>query len=148
VILDILQYPDPKLREISVPVVGPLGAIVEDMFETMYAATGRGLAAPQIGVLERFFVIDTTWKEGDMTPMVFINPMIAAFGDSQTNEEACLSIAHQSRKVTRPGWVDVIWTALDGAQKTGRFETFAAACICHELDHLDGKLILDYPAAS
>lgn len=118
--------------------------LIEDMFETMYSAPGRGLAAPQVGVLLRAFVMDATWKEGEMSPRAFINPKVNASGGKQINEEACLSIADHAQEVMRPQWVEVSWTDLDGVAQSQRFEGFAAACVCHEMDHLDGKLILDH----
>jgi peptide deformylase len=148
VILDILQHPDPRLAEVCTPVGGIDTQLIEDMFATMYNAPGRGLAAPQIGTLQRLFVMDATWKDGDMTPMAFVNPVITGQGGNQVNEEACLSIADFSRNVSRPEWVEVSWTGIDGTAQNARFDGFSAACICHEIDHLDGKLILDHQAAA
>jgi peptide deformylase len=146
--LDILQHPDPRLAEVCAPVDEIDRQLIEDMFATMYKAPGRGLAAPQVGVMQRLFVMDATWKEGDMTPMAFVNPTITARGGAQVNVEACLSIADFSRHITRPEWVEVRWAGIDGAPNKARFDGFAAACICHEIDHLDGKLILDHQAAA
>lgn len=145
--LEILQYPNPKLAEVCAPVTNIDASLIEDMFETMYDAPGRGLAAPQVGVMQRVFVMDATWKEGDMTPIAFVNPVITGQGGSQVNEEGCLSIPDTPRRVERADWVDVTWTAIEGTAQSERFEGFAAACVCHELDHLDGKLILDHEAA-
>lgn len=142
--LEIIQHPDPRLAQICAPVDQIDLALIEDMFETMYAAPGRGLAGPQVGRMERVFVMDATWKDGDMAPIAFVNPQITAQGGTQVNEEACLSIADVSRRVARPGWVEAIWTGLDGVECSGRFERFSAACLCHEMDHLDGRLILDH----
>ncbi|NNK78048.1 MAG: peptide deformylase [Litoreibacter sp.] len=148
----ILQHPDPLLRRICdrVPEISDeIKALASDMLETMYDAPGRGLAAPQVGELIRLFVIDTTWKEGAATPIVFVNPQIIATApEQQTNAEACLSISDQSLDIARPSWVDVVWTDLNGTEKHDRFDGFAAACICHENDHLNGKLILDYEVAA
>ncbi|GFE66388.1 peptide deformylase [Litoreibacter roseus] len=146
----ILQHPDARLREVCQPVNGALlDGLIEDMFETMYSAPGRGLAAPQIGVMLRVFVTDTTWKDGDMSPEAFVNPEIEnQSSEVQINEEACLSIVDQSRRVARPAWVDLAWTGLNGTRMQQRFDGFAAACVCHELDHLDGRLILDHPVPS
>lgn len=119
-----------------------LSALVLDMFETMYAAPGRGLAAPQVGVSQRVFVVDTTWKEGDPSPMIFVNPKIVAQSSEQeTGHEACLSIPDKTYEVSRPRWVDLAWQDLDGATLEGRFEGVQSVCVCHELDHLDGRLI-------
>jgi peptide deformylase len=146
--LDIVQHPDPRLREVCAPVDKIDADLIENMFETMYLAPGRGIAGPQVGVMERVFVMDATWKEGDMSPLAFINPQITASGGTQVNEEACLSIADHAQSVTRPEWVEVTWTDLDGSAKAQRFDGFAAACVCHEMDHLDGRLILDYGDAA
>ena len=145
--LDILQHPDPRLGQVCAPVDQIDAQLIEDMFETMYAAPGRGLAAPQVGRMERVFVMDTTWRDGDMAPMAFINPVLTEQGGRQVNEEACLSIADTARQVARSQWVQIEWMAVDGSPQTGRFEGFAAACIAHEMDHLDGKLILDHEVA-
>lgn len=119
-----------------------LGVLVRDMFETMYAAPGRGLAAPQVGVGLRVFVVDTEWKEADAAPMLFVNPQIVAQADMQSEgQEACLSIPGKSFRVRRPLWVEMSWQDLDGATHRGRFEGVQAVCVCHELDHLNGILV-------
>ncbi len=119
-----------------------LGNLVRDMFETMYAASGRGLAAPQVAVSLRVFVVDTAWKDADPEPMLFVNPQITAQSGTQTDgEEACLSIPGKRFRVSRPDWVELAWQDLDGAPQSGRFEGMQAVCICHEFDHLNGVLI-------
>ncbi len=119
-----------------------LAALVLDMFETMYAAPGRGLAAPQVGVSRRVFVVDTDWKEGDPAPMIFINPeIVAQSSELVLGKEGCLSIPDKTFEVARPAWVELAWRDLDGAPLRGRFEAVQAVCVCHELDHLDGKMI-------
>ena len=121
---------------------GALGNLVRDMFETMYAASGRGLAAPQVAVSLRVFVVDTAWKDADSQPMLLVNPQITAQAGTQTDgEEACLSIPGKRFRVRRPDWVELVWQDLDGAPQTGRFEGMQAVCICHEFDHLNGVLI-------
>ncbi len=122
-------------------------ALINDLFDTMYDAPGRGLAAPQIGVLTRIFVVDTRWKDGDKNPMVFANPELLSTDGSQINEEGCLSIPNIPRRVRRPENLEIFWIDETGSQRRGAFSGFDAACICHELDHLDGKLILDHPEA-
>jgi peptide deformylase len=146
--LEIVQHPDPRLGLVCSAVDTVDAKLIEDMFETMYTAPGRGLAAPQVGVMSRVFVMDATWKEGSMTPMAFVNPKITEQGGTQVNEEACLSIADFSRYIVRPEWVDLTWTNIDGTAQSGRFNGYAAACICHEIDHLDGTLITDHEAAA
>jgi peptide deformylase len=119
-----------------------LADLVRDLFETMYAAPGRGLAAPQVDVGQRVFVVDTTWKEADPEPMLFVNPQIVAQSDTRVaGPEACLSIPEQSFSVSRPAWVELRWQDLDGVPQQGRFDGVQAVCVCHELDHLNGILI-------
>lgn len=119
-----------------------LAVLVRDMFETMYAAPGRGLAAPQVGVSQRVFVVDTDWKEADPAPMIFVNPQVKARAEEEVvGTEGCLSIPGKSFDVARPAWVEMVWQDLDGAPHEGRFEGIQAVCVCHELDHLDGLLI-------
>nr|WP_281493267.1 peptide deformylase [Yoonia sp. F2084L] len=119
-----------------------LAVLVRDMFETMYAAPGRGLAAPQIGVSRRVFVVDTDWKEAEPAPMIFVNPQITARATHEVQgTEACLSIPGKSFDVMRPAWVEVAWQDLDGTAQQARFDGVQAICVCHELDHLNGLLI-------
>jgi peptide deformylase len=136
---------DPVLLEIAVPVDrfdAKLADLVRDMFETMYAAPGRGLAAPQVGISRRVFVVDTTWKEADPQPMVFVNPEITAQSEEmRSGVEGCLSIPDKSFDVMRPAWVDMTWQDLGGVRQTGHFEGIQSICVCHELDHLNGVLI-------
>lgn len=142
---DICLEGDAILLQVANPVDrfdDELTKLVRDMFETMYAATGRGLAAPQVGVSQRVFVVDTTWKEAEPEPMIFVNPLITAqAGDMRRGPEACLSIPGQSFDMARPAWIDVLWYDLDGVAKNERFEGVKAVCVCHELDHLNGVLI-------
>ena len=143
----IVHWPDPRLTTVCDPVGKVTAAtrkLVLDMFETMYEAPGRGLAAPQVGVMQRIFVTDTTWKEGDRTPLVFINPEITDRAtDLVTQEEGCLSIPGVLTPIARPAEVTLRWTDLEGMPREQRFTGFAAACVQHELDHLDGILTLD-----
>lgn len=151
-IRDIVMDPDPRLRAFCAPVLGvddALHGLIADMFETMYAAPGRGLAAPQVGVLQRVFVMDATWKTRAATPLVFVNPeILSRSSETQVNEEGCLSIPGHPVQVTRPAEIEVMWLDADGTQRRGAFDGFEAACICHEMDHLDGVLILDHEAAA
>lgn len=136
---------DPVLLQTAIAVDqfdDDLAVLVRDMFETMYAAPGRGLAAPQIGISRRVFVVDTEWKEADPAPMIFVNPQIEARSkDEVQGTEACLSIPGKSFDVMRPVWVELAWQDLDGVVQRGRFEGVPAVCVCHELDHLNGLLI-------
>ncbi|WP_109564500.1 peptide deformylase [Jannaschia seohaensis] len=141
--LEILRHPDPVLRLRCTPVTGDPTALARDMLVAMYAAPGRGLAAPQIGVAERLFVMDASWKDGLPDPRVFVNPEIVASEGRQVSEEACLSIPGQARRVAR---AEIVTLAFDGPSGRRRevFQGFAAACVQHEMDHLDGILILDH----
>ena len=139
---------DPVLRSVCDPVTAfdaELSGLVADMFATMYAAPGRGLAAPQVGVPSRVFVTDITWKEGEGTPIAFVNPAIVVRSDDQAvGTEACLSIPDRAFDVARPVWVDARWQDADGVTHNARFDGPQAICFCHELDHLDGVLIADH----
>ncbi len=145
--LPILRVPDPCLRRVALPVgavTDELRQLAADMLETMYAAPGRGLAGPQIGVLRRIFVIDTTWKEGARSPRVLIDPeLIAASEATHTGIEGCLSIPGLPVVVTRPAEITLRWTDLDGATRTEHLTGVEAVCAQHELDHLNGRLIND-----
>ena len=146
-IREILAHPDPLLRRRCEPVgavTDAVRALVADMLETMYDAPGRGLAAPQVGVLSRLFVADVSWRDGTPEPMAFVDPEVAAVSDEDAvGVEACLSIPGRPMRMTRPAWVDLRWTDLDGRPREGRFEGDWGVCVQHEMDHLDGVLILD-----
>lgn len=143
----IVQVPDPVLREVAEPVQAfdeGLRALVDDMLATMYDAPGRGLAAPQVGLGLRLFVMDVGWKEGAPDPRVFVNPeIVGASEEAVMREEGCLSIPGRLSRVTRPAEVGLRWRDLDGAEREGTFEGFAATCVQHEIDHLDGILCID-----
>ncbi|MDZ4395899.1 MAG: peptide deformylase [Cypionkella sp.] len=120
------------------------------MLETMYAAPGRGLAAPQIGVLQRIFVMDCTWKEGNFAPRVLINPeLLWRSAETATGPEGCLSLPGITSQVSRATSIRMRWTDLNGAICEETFTGFAAICAQHEFDHLNGILTLDHldPAA-
>lgn len=144
--LPIVEWPDPRLALRCAPVaeVTPeLRALAADMLETMYAAPGRGLAGPQVGAMVRIFVMDTTWKEGRPDPQVVLNPVIEPIGDEIcTRAEGCLSIPGILTEVTRPARVRMRWSDLDGVAHDAVLEDFAAACVQHETDHLDGIVTL------
>lgn len=146
-VLNILRWPDPRLSTVCAPVgqvTEDIRTLAADMLETMYAAPGRGLAAPQVGVLKRMFVMDATWKDGVRSPEIFIDPQITlADAETAETEEGCLSIPGVVTPVTRPAWVEVQWRDLEGQEHHRRFSEFAAACVQHEIDHLDGVVTLD-----
>jgi peptide deformylase len=144
--LAILIWPDARLSQRCETVVSePLDDLIADMFETMYGAQGRGLAAPQVGVMKRLFVMDITWKEGVASPMVMINPTIMAAERSSTvMKEGCLSIPGVLVSVERPKAVTVQWTAAEGDIHMADFDGFEARCIQHEFDHLNGTVTFDH----
>ena len=145
---EIVQWPDARLTEICAPVeaITPeIEALAADMLETMYAAPGRGLAGPQVGAMVRVFVMDTGWKEGKPDPLVCINPMVMEVSEERvSNAEGCLSIPGVSAEVSRPSQVQMVWTGLNGGRYVQSFSGFAAACVQHEIDHLDGVVTFDH----
>ncbi|MCC5965009.1 MAG: peptide deformylase [Natronohydrobacter sp.] len=148
----ILIHPDPRLKKLCAPIEGvspEVGKLAEDMLETMYDAPGVGLAAPQVGVLKRLFVMDCVKEEGaDPRPMVLINPEIVATSEEMnTYEEGCLSIPEHYAEVTRPKRVTMRWIGLDGKLQEEEFDGLWATCAQHELDHLNGKLFIDHLGA-
>ena len=144
----IIIHPDPRLKKVCEQVSGvspQLRKLATDMLETMYDAPGIGLAAPQVGVLERFFVMDVAAKESAPEPRVLINPRITwASEDQNAYEEGCLSIPGVYEEITRPASVRMAFQDIDGGEREEEFEGMAAICAQHELDHLDGKLFVDY----
>ena len=137
----ILRWPDQRLASVCDPVAADsdVSALTSDLFETMYDAPGRGLAAPQIGVLLRLFVMDVTWKDGPRSPMAFVNPQVLDASDTHCEgEEACLSIPGITTVLRRPDWVTLGWCRLDGVQCERRFDGAEARCAQHESDHLNG----------
>lgn len=146
----IVQFPDPRLRQICAPVAvfdAALKQLADDMLDSMYAAKGRGLAAPQIGAMQRIFVMDISWKDGRPSPLVFVNPVLKDSAGLAANDEGCLSIPDRPVHITRPAMVRLAWQDLAGRDCEGFFEGFAAVCVQHERDHLDGVLCIDYPSA-
>jgi peptide deformylase len=145
----ILIHPDPRLKRRADPVeaITPeIGALADDMLATMYDAPGIGLAAPQVGVGRRLLVMDCV-KDPALPPrpMVLINPAITwRSEDTAAYEEGCLSIPDQYAEVSRPAMVRVRWTALDGSAQEEAFAGLWATCVQHEIDHLDGRLFIDY----
>ncbi len=150
-LLPILLHPDPVLRAVAQGVERfdeALAQLVEDMFDTMYAAPGRGLAAPQIGRSIRLFVMDVAWKEAAPEPRVFVNPEVTALEEAPvTGIEGCLSIPGRVSHVPRAPVVRVRWQDQAGTAHEAQFEGMAAICIQHEADHLDGVLCIDREVA-
>ena len=144
----ILTLPDPMLRQQSAPVERvdeELRQLAADMLETMYAAPGVGLAAVQVGVPRRLIVLDTA-KDGDPPcPLVLVNPEIVSLGtELRQHEEGCLSIPDVRIDIERPGSLKVRFTDLDGKRQELEAEGLLATAIQHEIDHLNGKLIIDF----
>ncbi|HWU68438.1 MAG TPA: peptide deformylase [Stenotrophobium sp.] len=146
-VLKILQHPDPCLRRKTAPVAqfdAALQTLIDDMFETMYAAPGVGLAANQVGVSLRLAVMDCADDKAQPQPLVIINPEIIDSADPQDIEEGCLSIPGHFDKI--PRYARVRMKALDRNGKPFELsaEGLKAQAIQHEIDHLDGKLYIDY----
>ncbi|WGW04958.1 peptide deformylase [Tropicibacter oceani] len=145
-VLPILTWPDPRLSRVCDPVsdVAAVAPLIVDMFETMYAAPGRGLAAPQVGVLARVFVMDAGWKSGDKTPLACINPAIVETSEARVSGgEGCLSMPGIEVQVPRFAEVTLAYTDPEGRDCRRRLTGFEAICAQHELDHLDGTLHVD-----
>ena len=144
----ILVIPDPRLKLVSEPVAAvddSIRALADDMLDTMYDAPGIGLAAIQIGVAQRVLVIDLAKQDEEKQPMVFINPEIVWSSEERAvYDEGCLSIPDHYADVTRPAEVRVRWLGLDGKTHERDFDGLWATCAQHEIDHLDGKLFIDY----
>ena len=144
-ILPILRWPDPRLAQ-SCAHVGheDMRPLIADMFDTLYDAQGRGLAAPQIGVMKRLYVMDTTWKEGAPSPLVMIDPVVmAAERVPVTMDEMCLSIPGVTVPVERHKAVTMQWTDETGDIHMGDFDGAEARVIQHEFDHLNGLVHFD-----
>jgi peptide deformylase len=146
--LPILEFPDPRLRTKAAPVdpaqimTPAFQTRLDDMFETMYAAPGIGLAASQVDVHQRFMVIDIS-EEKDQ-PLVFINPQILAKSGEQVYQEGCLSVPTIFADVTRANEITVQAHGRDGKPFELHVDGLLAVCIQHEMDHLEGKLFVDY----
>jgi peptide deformylase len=141
----ILEYPDPRLRTKAQPVTqfdAELGKLVEDMFETMYAAPGIGLAATQVDVHKRVIVLDVSQDKTGR--MVFVNPEILSREGVGTMEEGCLSVPGIFDEVQRATKVRLRWHDVTGAVQERDFDEILAVCVQHEMDHLEGKVFVDY----
>ena len=143
--LRILEFPDPKLRMKASPVEAiddALRALIDDMFETMYAAPGIGLAATQVDYHKRLLVADVTTDRTD--PHVLINPVIIEKDGVIVSEEGCLSVPGYYEEVERAEHVRVRYLDRDGNDVESEFEDLLGVCVQHEMDHLEGKLFVDY----
>jgi peptide deformylase len=143
--LEILEFPDSRLRTVAKPVDrfdDALRQLVEDMVETMYDAQGIGLAATQVNVHQRLLVLDVS--ENQDTPRVYINPEIVARTGEETCEEGCLSVPGIYAEVSRAEKITVTALGIDGTPFEEQLDGLHAVCVQHEIDHLDGKLFVDY----
>ena len=152
-ILEILETPDPRLRTISTPVEAvddDLCALISDMFETMYAAPGIGLAAIQVGVPKRVLVMDLQEEEDAegkpiRTPRVFINPeLFDPSVELSVYNEGCLSVPDQYAEVERPAAIHARWLDEKGERHEETIDGLLATCLQHEMDHLEGILFIDH----
>lgn len=147
--LPIVIHPDPRLKKHCAPVADSsdeLRRLGRDMLETMYAAPGIGLAGPQVSDLRQIIALDCNkGEEDEPRPLVMLNPrVVAVSAELSTYEEGCLSIPDMYGDVTRPAEVEVEWLDLDGDMQREGFGGLWATCVQHEIDHLSGKLFIDY----
>ena len=147
-IKDIIVVPDEILKKISEP-IEKVGAnekkLIKDLFETMYDSKGIGLAAVQIGILKRILVIDVSTKDEKKNPLSFINPIIKKVSDETSiYEEGCLSIPETFIEIERPKICEVEYIDIDGKKRNLKCDGLLSTCIQHEINHLDGKLIIDH----
>jgi len=146
-VLPILKYGDPVLQKLCEPVTvfdADLEQLAKNMVETMYAAPGVGLAAPQVGVLKRFIVLDVTVGQKDGNLIVLVNPEIIAAEGEQFEDEGCLSIPDFTAKVHRPYRVVVSGKDIHGKEAIIEGEGLLSRVISHEIDHLNGILFIDH----
>ena len=144
----IILHPDPRLKKVSADVddvSDEMRALADEMLSSMYEAPGIGLAAPQVGILSRLIVLDCAKEETPPRPLIMFNPEVIAHSDElNTYEEGCLSIPEVYNDIVRPAEVEVTWTSLEGSEQSAKFDGLWATCVQHEMDHLDGKLFIDY----
>ena len=146
--LRILEFPDPRLRKKAAQVAvvdDELRQLIDDMFETMYAAPGIGLAATQVDVHKRLLVADVSVEKNE--PFVLINPEIIEKDGLAVTEEGCLSVPGYYEEVERPDHIKVKYLDREGNEQISEFEGLLAVCVQHEMDHLEGKLFVDYLSA-
>jgi peptide deformylase len=144
---EILIWPHPVLKQKAKSVAkvdDSVRTLVKDMFETMYAADGVGLAAPQVGILQRVIVLDTTPRQPESKPIAMINPEIIGMEGETTYNEGCLSIPGEAEDVDRAAIVTVKFLDPEGQEQTLRCEGLLAIAVQHEVDHLDGTVFVDH----
>ena len=145
---EIITVPDEILKKISDP-IEKIGInekkLIDDLFETMYVSKGIGLAAVQIGILKRILVVDVSTKDEKNQPIVLINPVIKNLSDdTSVYEEGCLSIPETFIEIERPKICEVEYIDEKGSKKNLKCDGLLSTCIQHEINHLDGKLIIDH----
>ena len=148
IIKDIITVPNEILKKISEP-IEKIGTnekkLVKDLFDTMYASKGIGLAAVQVGILKRILVIDVSTKDEQKKPISLINPTIKRLSDdTSVYEEGCLSIPETFIEIERPKICEIEYIDLDGNKKELKCDGLMSTCVQHEINHLDGKLIIDH----
>ncbi|MBN1208328.1 MAG: peptide deformylase [Myxococcaceae bacterium] len=144
---EILIWPDPILKQKAKPVTqvdDSIRALVKDMFETMYAADGVGLAAPQVGILQRVIVLDTTPRQPESKPIAMINPEIIVMEGETTYTEGCLSIPGEAEDVDRAAVITVKFLDVEGQEQTLKCDELLAIAVQHETDHLNGTVFVDH----
>ena len=143
--LEILEYPDPRLRTVAKPIRtidSQLNQLIDDMIETMYSAKGIGLAASQVNIHKQLLVLDVS--ESQDQPRVYINPEILESSGSETCEEGCLSVPGIYAEVSRAQSISVAALDRQGERFEENLEGMHSVCLQHEMDHLKGKLFVDY----
>ncbi len=147
-IREIITVPDETLKKISEP-IEKVGVnekkLINDLFETMYNSNGIGLAAVQVGILKRVLVVDVSSKEEKKNPICFVNPIIKKISHKMSvYEEGCLSIPDTFIEIERPKTCEIEYVDINGKIKTQKFDGLLSTCVQHEINHLDGKLIIDH----
>ncbi|MFN0084683.1 MAG: peptide deformylase [Blastocatellia bacterium] len=146
-ILKVVKYGDPVLAHEGAAITefdGRLAELVENMFETLYEENGVGLAAPQVNLSSKLFIMDCSGRKDPAQRFAFINPRIVETRDLQVGEEGCLSFPGIYFEVERPRIVTVTALDIHGKEFTAEFQDLAARCVLHETDHVYGKVFLDY----
>jgi peptide deformylase len=150
-LLPIITAPDPRLKKVCDPVAAvddDIRRLMDDMLETMYAAPGIGLAAPQVGVLKRVIVVDIAGDDEEKQPLYMANPeLVAVADDDAAYEEGCLSLPEHYGEVVRPAKIRVRFLDRENEIREMEAEGLLATCIQHEMDHLDGILFVDHLTA-
>ena len=147
-IKDIITVPDEILKKVSAP-IEKVGSnekkLIQDLFETMYKSNGIGLAAVQVGILRRILVIDISTKDEEKKPLSFINPVIKKVSsETSIYEEGCLSIPDTFIEIERPKICEVEFVDINGKKNNLRCDGLLSTCLQHEINHLEGKLIIDH----